>query len=221
MKKEKTFGIGEVIYGFLGFCGNESGNFVIVNIKDNVLNLVEKNGKHRTESINENHVRPLSKKIGIGFYYEDQDMPEFLSDNEISILIQQAEEERERIKIKEQQDKLDELNLIEVFKQKYSFLNFYNPEEFIGIKRTIQNVRQYLKHEYSGEKFNVHKDGYDTIEIECSNPLIFSKVRNDISIFLNHKKDESGDYLDYKPSVFNKCFGGVKFITVYDKNGNI
>lgn len=88
---------GEVIKGLLGIAFLDSGDFVVVSEDNDYLNLVEKGEKHRTHRVNKNTVKPISKRFGIGFYYEDEDMPEFLSEAEVDKLVEQAQQEKARI----------------------------------------------------------------------------------------------------------------------------
>lgn len=205
---------GEVIKGLLGIAFSDSGDFVVTGEKDDYLDLVEKGRKHRTHRVNKNTVRPISKRFGIGFYYEDNDMPEFLSDAEVDKLIEEAQQEKARIeKEKEEKQKADAA-LAEKYKTDFPFLTYFQPGSFPRRKEVSQNMRIWLKHEFPGEKFSVRMDGYDTILITCTNKSIRNQVEKSVSVFSDHETDITGDYRDYKPSVFTKCFGGWKYIFV-------
>lgn len=205
---------GEVIRGLLGTAFSESGYFVVVSEDNGYLNLVEKGGKHRTHRVNKNTVRPISKRFGIGFYYEDEDMPEFLSEEEVNKLVEEAQQEKARIeKEKEERQKAD-AELAQKYRFRYPYLTYFEPGSFPKRKEASQNMRIWLKYEFPGEKFSVRMDGYDTILITCTNKDIKSQVEKSVSIFSDHETDVTGDYVDYKPSVFTKCFGGWKYIFV-------
>ena len=214
IENKHQFYKGEVVRGLLGIAFSDSGYFVVVSEDNGYLNLVDKGGKHRTHRVCKSTVRPISKRFGIGFYYEDEDMPEFLSEKEVNMLVEEAEQEKARIeKEKEEKQKADAA-LSEKYRTQYSFLTYFEPGTFPKRREVSQNMRIWLKHEFPGEKFSVRMNGYDTILITCTNKGIKNQVEKSVSIFSNHENDITGDYRDCKPSVFTKCFGGWKYIFV-------
>lgn len=205
---------GEVIKGLLGIAFSDSDDFVVVSEDNDLLNLVDRGEKHRTHRVNKNTVRPISKRFGIGFYYEDNDMPEFLSDAEVNKLVEEAQQEKARIEKEKEDKKKADAALAEKYKVQYAFLTYFEPGTFPKRKEVSQNMRTWLKHEFPGEKFSVRMDGYDTILITCTNKSMRTQVEESVSVFSDRENDITGDYRDCKPSVFTKCFGGWKHIFV-------
>lgn len=75
----------------------------------------------------------------------------------------------------------------------------------------IANLRKDLKLHYPGIKFSVRANG-NAIRVRWSNGPEYEDVANLIKKFTNHQFDDSWDYMDYSPTVFNKMFGGSKYV---------
>ena len=213
--QEHNFQVGEVIHGFLGQCFSSSGEFVVNKIENEFIHVVEKGGKHRKERLMKAFVRPVSEKFGIGYYYEDKDMPEFLNQDEVEKYVMEADAEQARQKrLVEQLQKEAEEEAVKL-KSQFPYLNWHPLNEFIPHKEVTKNVRLWLKHHFPGCKFSVKMDGYDSIIIECGDSGMKEEVEKSVSVWKDCERDVTGDYMDYNPTIFNKCFGGTKFLFVY------
>ena len=213
--QEHKFQVGEVIYGFLGQCFSASGNFVVSGVDEEFIMVAERGGKHRIEKLQKAFVRPVSEKFGIGYYYEDKDMPEFVSKEEVDRCVREAQEEKAKLEriVKRLQEQAEEESL--KLKSQFPYLNYYPLNSFIPHKEVTKNVRLWLKHNFPGKKFSVKMDGYDSIIIDCADESVKNEVQKSVSRFKDCAYDESGDYLGYNSTVFNKCFGGTEFLFVY------
>ena len=156
----------------------------------------------------ESHAQPISKKFGIGFYY---DISHTFSPDEIAKAIQRAEEttvrhiaeatakaEADRIELEALPWKFPHLTVI---KNKY--------EERATIKK---NLVAHLKKTFPGVKFSVTKHSYDAMDVSWINGPSRREVEKVTGMFEDHVNDASGDFRDYSPSLFNTVFGGYKYI---------
>lgn len=205
---------GEVIYGELGQCFSKSGKFVIVSVQYPTLECVEVGGTNRKRSVDARYVRPISKKFGIGFYYEDVDMPQLLSDKEIEGWKYWANEKEKQELLKkeleEKQYRQDQENLL----KEYPFLLNRIGGKWLTCADIAKNMRMYLKHHLPGVKVSVRKDGADCLRIEVKDKQHLEEVRKFSSIFKSGSFDLMNDYMVHKPTVFIDTFGGIDYIFV-------
>ena len=218
--KEHDFQIGEVLMGFLGVGCCENGQFIVTEITSDFITAVEKEGRNREVKLQKAFIRPLSEKFGIGYYYEDKDMPEYLSTQEIEYHKQKAFERTAEIKklldMRLQADIDESIRL----KQVYPYLEYFplsklGQGSFIPHKTVAKNIRQWLKHHFPKDKFNVRMDGYNTIEVNCLNSQKTKEVEFSLQVFKDHVSNLMDDRMEYLPGVFNKCFGGTEFLFVH------
>ena len=160
----------------------------------------------------DNYARPISKKFGIGFYWDDIN-PDFLfSSDGIAQAIKAAnifEAERQRkAEEKSRKDKEERENLPKL----YPYLT-PNPKD--DTKTTKSNLVAMLKHTFPGIKFSVKKDNYSTYNVEWTNGPTKEQVSKITNKFESHESSYCGDFRDYNPSNFNRVFGGFEYIFEY------
>lgn len=162
------------------------------------------NPKHK---VNET-VRPISEKFGIGFYYDESG--ELISDDIIKKSLERAEKlEDLRVKVKQRKEQEEE-DLKSKLIAEYPYLTVVK-----GCDHKVcgHNIRTELKKKFSGVRFSVRYESCDTYHISWTDGPASSEVEDVISKYQDHHSDYSGDYFDYSPSVFNRLFGGAKYIT--------
>lgn len=160
--------------------------------------------KHKVDET----VRPISKKFGIGFYYDESG--ELISDDIIKKSLERAEKlEDLRVKVKQRKEQ-EEDDLKSKLIAEYPYLTVVKGYDH---KVCGHNIRTELKKKFSGVKFSVRYENCDTYHISWTDGPASSEVEDVISKYQDHHSDYSGDYWDYNPSVFNKLFGGAKYIT--------
>ena len=163
------------------------------------------------------HAEPVSKKFGIGFYYDLDAEP--ATDEEIAAAI-----ERGRAFLKEQEEKKEEAarawekGLADVRAQ-YAGQFEERPGAGYGYAvHVAKNVRKDLSRSFPGVKFSVRKYGFDEIRIEWTDGPTEKEVE---AVAGKHKdvaeRDRWNDDLwDYKQTHFTAVFGGVRYIW-YDR----
>lgn len=157
----------------------------------------------------ESYNQPISKKFGIGFYWDDIN-PDFrFSDQELKEGIVKAKAFVEKCKAEDRV--IEEANQKERAELPALFPHM---EVNLGGDQKIskRNMVAELKKRFPETKFSVRKDGYDCYLIRWSAGPTHEEVAEVKYMFIDHKSSYCGDYSDYSPSNFNKVFGGFKFI---------
>lgn len=159
-------------------------------------------------------VRPISKKFGIGFYYDESGV---LIDDEIinksleraKVMAQFRKDVAVR-KAKESEDKTERL------KKKYSYLQRIT-EKYSDKKTVGANIRTELKRNFPITKFSVRYksfSGGDEYNITWQDGPTTKQVDDIVQKYRDTHPDtySCGDYWDYKPSEFNRLYGGVSYV---------
>lgn len=156
------------------------------------------------------HTRPISKKHGIGFYYDDE-APDFRFDQAevdkaVSLADQYLIDQERKEKEQAEADEKERRELVECNKH-------MTPINQSSDKHQIKkNVLADLQKNFPGIKFSMRKDGYDTYYISWTDGPGEKQVKEITDKFNDHSFDYTGDYYDYTPDNFTKVFGGIKFI---------
>lgn len=154
-------------------------------------------------------MQPLSRKFGIGFYYDDINAEFKYTKEEIEKAKIRA---TEFIKKQDQEKESKEQRLVEMLKElpkRYPHLTENKDDDY---KVTKRNLVAELKHRFPETKFSVRKRGYSSYDISWTSGAEWEKVNEVRHLFENHETDVTGDFRDYAPSAFNKMFGGFKYI---------
>lgn len=151
--------------------------------------------------------QPISKKFGIGFYWDDKDNFVFPPDA-IERIKEKALRETEEIKRKEQEKADADRKEIELLPKQYPYLKPY-PKGYMELR---SNIMADLKHSFPNRKFSIKKRGYDCIYICWTDGATEEEVSKIQYRWEDHKTDYTGDYRDYDPSNFNRVFGGINYI---------
>ena len=161
----------------------------------------------------EEEVRPISKKFGIGFYYDESG--ELISDEVIENSLERAKI-LERLKQEEKEAKAKaKAELREKLIKEYPYLTQGGQYDH---KICGHNLKAELKHKFPGVKFSVRYKSYsggNDYSVSWIDGPTEQMVKDVIDKYQDHESDHTGDYWDYAPSVFNELFGGVSFIMAY------
>jgi len=163
--------------------------------------------EHVFSAIDE-YARPISKRFGIGHYFDDIE-PEFrFTEEEVTNAINQAKEADTQRANKAQEEATASNLLTEKLKEEFSFL-IINPGSYVDIKG---NIIAYLKFKFPGTRFSILKKHYNSIIIKWTNGPTENEVESEADVFSPYAFDESGDYLDYHGTEFSSLFGNIKFM---------
>jgi len=154
--------------------------------------------------------RPLSKKFGIGTYYDDLTNHVYRRE-QVEAQIKIANEYDVVLKnkaIKKEERRLQTINDLKI---QYNYLEL-NPNN--ENKITKSNIVKLLKHHFPNQKFSIRKDYYNSYTISWVNGISVESVQRISNNFNSYSFDESGDYYDPTPDEFNGLFGGLKYISL-------
>ena len=157
----------------------------------------------------DNYSRPLSKKFGIGLYWDDEN-PDFRFDEkEVKAAI-----ESNNLYLKYQTEKQ---NAIQAENEKeIENLPKQNPHLTVNTKDdpkiTKANLIADLKKHFPNIKFSVRKEHYSTYNISWADGPMTKEVDEIVMKYQDHHSDETGDFWDSDPSNFNRVFGGFTFV---------
>lgn len=157
----------------------------------------------------------LSKRFGIGFYYDDIN-PDFrFSREQVENAIKEADlflEKRHEQETKQARKDAKELEMLPSMFPHLEVVGKKKPEA--TLKR---NILAHLRHKFPGIRFTARKGhSYSSFDVTCYDKSIdLERLRQETSIFEAHSFDESGDFYDYTPKNFNRVFGGAKYLFFY------
>ena len=158
----------------------------------------------------EEHILPISKKFGIGFYY-DLDAPKYTPE-QIAAGLERAKRIEQLKKQRAEERAEAERNAMNAARTNYPYL-----KEGARGAEVADNMRKELRQLWPSVKFSVRYksfSGGDEIFIKYEDGPRVEDVKSVANKYQDHDADESGDYWDYMPSAFNKVFGGVSFVMV-------
>jgi hypothetical protein len=120
-----------------------------------------------------------------------------------------AKSESNRIATSEaKQKEVDRLYLLD----KYGDVLIHTSDKEYSAKTAIKNVRKELKTEFPNVKFSVKRRDCNVIDISWTDGPTSKMVEEISGKYEDHESDWSGDFRDYNPSVFNRLFGGAKYV---------
>lgn len=156
--------------------------------------------------------KPLSKKFGIGHYFDDN--LETFEDNILEDYILKAEI-AEKLRIQAEIDQLNADN-----QEKLTLPSLY-PHLIVNTRddhaTTKKNIVAELKKNFSNFKFSVKKEYYGCYNISWTNGPTDDEVDCFVKKFEDYETDFTGDFRDPNPSNFNKVFGGFKYVSTSRK----
>ncbi len=157
-----------------------------------------------------NYLKDIKDKFGIGTYYKQGDVVNMEIVNDILLnAIEKAKKDEAARPGREAAAKIELQLEIDNLKEKFNYLTPVN--EHSGGKEAAKNIRIDLKRHFPDVKFSVTSD-YSKVQINWQDGPTTKEVEKITDKYESHETDETGDFRDYKPSLFNKIFGGSKFV---------
>src|SRR3990167_185078 len=198
------------VYSFGG--GSCQSTWVVIDDKNNLVKISTnyeadyfRHPFHRIDKYN----KPISKKFGIGFYWDDIE-PDFrFSQVQVEEAIAAANLFIDEYAKKEQNKK--EKNQKEQAELPAQYQHLVPGKDR---KNTMNNIRTELKHNFPGIKFSVTNAHGSTVNIRWEDGPTTDEVSNYTSKFKDSHSDITGDFNDYDPSNFNRVFGGMSYVFV-------
>ena len=154
------------------------------------------------------HSRPLSKKFGIGFYWDDVQNVVFPL-SKVEAAKRRADIIERKIAEREEAKRLADEKEIRELPGMFPHLKPVKSRDYMELR---SNILAHLKHCFPEVKFSIKKKTYQSIDICWTDGVTSDKVRDARRIFVDHETDHTGDYRDYNPSNFNHVFGGMNYI---------
>lgn len=155
------------------------------------------------------HIHPIEKKHGIGTYYK---AGETMEPSEIQKLIAQAKELAEKeaaeLPAKKAAERAKQEAENEAVIKQYPLLSTEVKSGGVG---AAKNLRIELKEAFPETKFSVTAE-FDSIYINWNDGPAEKAVKEISDKYEDHVTDQSGDFRDCKPSIFNTLFGGCNFV---------
>lgn len=156
------------------------------------------------------HLKDIKEKNGIGHYYKQGDKVhvEFINNLVIDAheKIKRDEAERPAREAAEREEKARQTAEIEAA---YPYL--LKETERGGGVHVAKNIRIELKRLFPDIDFKVRSE-YSSVNIYWNNGPTKAQISAITSKYEDHESDVTGDFRDYKPSLFNRIFGGCNFV---------
>lgn len=155
-------------------------------------------------------VRPISKKFGIGTYYDDELV--MIERSVAEGYQERATKLAQEKAVKEAAAVIETARIKAELPGKFPYLTPVAQSSKRERVTTAENVRRELKASFPGVKFSVKIRSYDALNVSWIEGPSQEEVDNVLSKFEAGVMDWSGDFCDYTPSLFNVIFGGFKYI---------
>lgn len=212
--KNKVLEIGQRVYGFLGYAGSESGTFIVAEEPDERGNqlMVEIGGQHRFAywTVGQND-RPLSKKFGIGYYWDDREPDYRMPADEINELHYQCEIQQawnERLKRNKQ---IASQKRTESLRAEYGgILTECDEQNRFCTKFAKQNMMLLLKHTFPGVRFKCRKT-CGSYEVEWEDGPTEQQVCQVTRLFTDTTFNGYTDMEETCSTEFNLLYGGIGY----------
>lgn len=180
----------------------------------------EKNSQQRCVSFSkinpfffhiDRYAKPISKKFGIGAYYQDDlaKADPLVVEQFIKLAEQAKAKARQEDLARRENDRKEIENLPSLFPFLTPLSQFPKKDRQLC---AIANIRTELKRTYPSIKFSVRKNNYYATYIYWTDGPTQKEVDVLVGKYEDHQTDHSGDFRDYSPSNFNHVFGGSNYI---------
>lgn len=157
--------------------------------------------------------RPISRKFGIGFYYDESD--EVISDEVIAKSLERAKNLENLRKEVEERKEREDADTRERLLHDYAYLQRVDSYDH---KAVGENIRTELRRNWPSVKFSVRYksfSGGDEYLISWTDGPTTKQVDRIVDKYGDMHPDtySMGDYWDCVPSIFNELFGSVGYIS--------
>lgn len=201
------------VYGYGIGMGQDTYAVITESDKTGRQELVSMHSPDSSKQTIDKYSKPLSKKFGIGMYWDDKE-PDFrFNKDEVEKAMEAQKTAIAERKQKEAERAAQDKAEIAALPNQFPFLtpitDSYNNTQM------KKNLTAHLKHDFPGIKFSIRKEGYDSYHVRWVNGPTEEQIQVITRQYKDHTTDFTGDFRDYSPSTFNKVFGGVNFIFTY------
>lgn len=156
------------------------------------------------------HLSNISKRFGIGRYYEEGDMMDVDTVNNLVLdAIDKRKSDEAEAPAKAAAAKAESEAAIAALKAEYPYLN--EKTDRSGGVFVAKNIRIELKRHFPEISFGV-TSSYSSVNVTWTDGPSTRKVKAIIDKYEDHVTDISGDFRDYDPSLFNRVFGGCNYV---------
>lgn len=210
---KKVLEVGQRVYGFLGYGGSESGKFIVTSAPDI-------HGRQKMAEIGRPHRfaywrvgqddQPLSKKFGIGYYWDDKEPDYRMPEQEIAKLIHQCEVQQAWNERLERNKQIASRKRTEQLRKEYgSILTECNS---CDDKTAKQNMLVLLKRAFPGVKFYSKKNGSNSYNVRWTDGPTEKMVAKICSKFVDTTFNGYEDIEEHIKSEFTSLYGGIGYM---------
>ena len=210
---KKVLEVGQRVYGFLGYGGSESGKFIVTSAPDI-------HGRQKMAEIGRPHRfaywrvgqddQPLSKKFGIGYYWDDKEPDYRMPEQEIAKLVHQCEVQQAWNERLERNKQIASRKRTEQLRKKYSSIltecNSYDD------KTAKQNMLVLLKRAFPGVKFYSKKNGSNSYNVRWTDGPTEKMVAKICSKFVDTTFNGYEDIEENVGDEFAALYGGIGYM---------
>jgi Large polyvalent protein associated domain 29 len=161
--------------------------------------------------------KPISKKFGIGFYWDDIENVVFPT-SKVDAAKRRVAYLELKISERENLEKIANKKELEALPGMYPHLKPIG-QYFNGYQAEKSNLASELKKCFPNQKFSLKKSDKNSIlqavDICWTDGVTEKEVRDVVGKFVSYENDITGDFRDYAPSNFNRVFGGFKYVSEY------
>jgi len=160
---------------------------------------------------NLNYLEPVNETQRIGQYYKENDVVDMEVVNALLAKAHEkiAKDEAER-PAREAAAKAELDAAMAAIEAEYPYLEKPGKNNW-GAKHVAINLRIELKRSFPGIKFSITSDN-NSVNISWTDGPTKDQVSEYTRKYVDHFLDQTGDYMDCKPSLFNDVFGGCTHV---------
>lgn len=210
---KKVLEVGQRVYGFLGYGGSESGKFIVTSAPDI-------HGRQKMAEIGRPHRfaywrvgqddQPLSKKFGIGYYWDDKEPDYRMQEQEIAKLVHQCEVQQAWNERLEKNKRIASPKRTEQLRKEYgSILTECNSYDD---KTAKQNMLVLLKRAFPGVKFYSKKNGSNSYNVRWTDGPTEKMVGKICSMFADTTFNGYTDMEENIGDEFTSLYGGIGYM---------
>lgn len=209
---KKVLEVGQRVYGFLGYGGSESGKFIVTSAPDihGRQQMAEIGGWHRFAywRVGQDD-QPLSKKFGIGYYWDDKEPDYRMPEQEIAKLVHQCEVQQAWNERLERNKQIASRKRTEELRKEYgSILTECNSYDD---KTAKQNMLVLLKRAFPGVKFYCRKNGSSSYCVRWTDGPTEKMVGKICSMFADTTFNGYQDIEENIGDEFTALYGGIGY----------
>lgn len=211
---KKVLEVGQRVYGFLGYGGSESGKFIVTSAPDihGRQQMAEIGGWHRFAywRVGQDD-QPLSKKFGIGYYWDDKEPDYRMPEQEIAKLVHQCEVQQAWNERLEKNKRIASQKRTEQLRKEYGSILTESKGGYDD-KTAKQNMLVLLKRAFPGVKFYCRKNGSSSYCVRWTDGPTEKMVGKICSMFADTTFNGYQDIEENIGDEFTALYGGIGYM---------